>query len=422
MLLITLLISYCKTRKVGEGYWLFLNSTKLLVLQLFNTNILRLPRYIIVAWLAISPAIAHSQIIEVGLFHYHKIPEVFISVNSGDYELWGDGYKIVDMPFDAIISIRMNKERESLEVKGLNRVLGYYHNIHIKSTELRGTLKLKAVKNPPTVNIYDGELLISLGDDKLKMINRVDIDSYVAGTVEKEIGPSANMEYYKIQAVICRTYALSNLNRHKSDGYQVCDEVHCQAYDGKSRKRKEIIIATAATSGMVLTDDNNQLILAAYHSNCGGETRDAAQAWRSSRSYLQPIKDTFCLDMGSAKWEVSITREEWDKYLTSFATDQPISKAMVCFYQNERMSYYNLHGVEVPIKQIRKDWRLRSSFFDIEEASDGTMTISGRGYGHGVGLCQQGALRMTELGHTYREVLDFYFNDVRLVNYSSVRK
>lgn len=420
MLLITLLISSPSAGKVPASYWVFLHCTKLLVLQLFNTKILRLSGYTFAFWLAFTSSIAHSQMVDVGLFHYHKIPEVLISVNSGEYELWGDGYKVIDMPYDAIISIRIN--RETVEVKGLNRNLGYYHSVHLKSIEKPSTLKLRAIKNPPASNLYDGEITVSVDDGKLKIVNRVDIDNYVAGVVEKEIGPSANMEYYKIQAVMARTYALGNLNRHKKDGYQICDEVHCQAYDGKSTKRRDIIIATAATSGIVLVDEHNDLILAVYHSNCGGETRDAAQAWRSSKDYLQPVIDTFCLDARSAKWEVAITRKDWDSYITQFIDDKqdPMLKAMVCFYQNSRMTYYTTHGVEIPIKQIRKDWKLRSSFFDIEEYSDGTLIISGRGYGHGVGLCQQGALRMTELGRNYRDVLGFYFKNVRLVNYSSI--
>lgn len=421
-----MLISSPKNRKSPSGYWVFLHCTKLLVLHLFNTKTRRLSSYTLLTWLALSIPIAHSQvmnnpIVDIGLFHYHKIPEVLISVNSGEYELWGDNAKIVDMPHDAIVSIRVN--RETVEVKGLNRHLGYYYEVHLRSVEKNGTLKLRAIKNPPALNIYDGEIIVSVNEDKLRIVNRIDIDNYVAGVVEKEIGPSANMEYYKIQAVMCRTYALGNLNRHKSDGYQICDEVHCQAYDGKSTKRKEIIIATAATSGIILADNNNGLILAAYHSNCGGETRDAAQAWRSSRDYLQPVKDTFCLDARSAKWEVATTRADWDKYIVKYASnEEKLSPTMICFYQNERMSYYNQSGIEIPIKQIRKDWKLRSSFFDIEELSDGSMIISGRGYGHGVGLCQQGALRMTELGYSYREVLDFYFKDVQLINYSSANK
>ncbi len=420
MLLITLLISSLPARKVPLPYWLFLLCTKLLVLQIFNTKTLRLSGCIFVSWLALNSAIAYSQIVDVGLLHYHKIPEVLVSVNSGEYELWGDGAKIIDLPYDAIISIRIN--RQTIEVKGLNSNLGYYHGVHLKSIKKLGTLKLRAVKNPPVSNLYDGEIMVSVGEDKLTIVNRVDIDNYVAGVVEKEIGPSANMEYYKIQAVMARTYALGNLNRHNSDGYQVCDEVHCQAYDGKSTRRRDIIIATAATAGIVLADKKGELILAAYHSNCGGETRDAAQAWKSSRDYLQPIKDTFCLDARSAKWEHTITREDWDNYVSQFISDDTyeVSKAMVCFYQGKRLTYYKSNGVEIPIKQIRRDWRLRSSFFDIEEYSDGTIIFSGRGYGHGVGLCQQGALKMTELGYGYREVLSFYFKDIRLVSHSDV--
>lgn len=369
---------------------------------------------------ALFPDVSRAQEVEVdiGIFYYHEVPEAHISVNTGNYELWGDNAKIADIPHDATISVKVN--RTTLQVNGLGTILGYYHRVYVKQTDARSSLKVKALTKPSITRVYDHEIIVTLNKQALRLVNRVELNHYVAGTVEKEIGPSANLEYYKIQAIMCRTYALGNLKRHAKQGFQLCDEIHCQAYSGQSTKNRKIIVATGMTNDMIIADANDQLILAAYHSNCGGETIGAERVWTSSRSYLQPVVDTFCHGMNSAHWEKWISRKEWEKYLKKASKTELLSDAPICYYQDKREKDYSANGVSIPIRRIRKDWRFKSAFFSMEEHADGKILISGRGFGHGVGICQEGALRMTQLGYKYKEVINFYLKDVKLLTYSSL--
>ena len=88
----------------------------------------------------------------------------------------------------------------------------------------------------------------------LKVRNEVELENYVAGVVEMEAGSNHTLEYYKVQAIICRTYALSNLRRHETERYNLCDNVHCQVYKGNNRLNQQITEATLQTKNLVLVD------------------------------------------------------------------------------------------------------------------------------------------------------------------------
>ena len=114
--------------------------------------------------------------------------------------------------------------------------------------------------------------------------------------------------------MISRTYALANKRRHETEGYHLCDKVHCQVYHHKT-ENPDIIESAYLTSGYVITDADIQLVTAAFHSNCGGYTQNSEDVWSSSRSYLVGKKDTFCLEMPHAHWEKKISSLDWKKYL-----------------------------------------------------------------------------------------------------------
>ena len=93
---------------------------------------------------------------------------------------------------------------------------------------------------------------------------------------------------------------------------------------------------------------------------------------------------------------------------------------MYCFYQPQRKSYYELFGSKIPLTEMRKDFKLSSTFFNIEQAAD-KIIFTGRGSGHGVGLCQQGAIEMVRKGYNFKKILGYYYKGVRLVNYSQLK-
>ena len=112
--------------------------------------------------------------------------------------------------------------------------------------------------------------------------------------MQAEAGKGHWLEYYKLQSVSCRTYALANKRRHAGEGFEVCDATHCQVFHGRN-KQDSIRLAVALTRDLVVVDSDIRLIHATFHSNCGGETMNAEDVWSKSEPYLISTIDTFCL-------------------------------------------------------------------------------------------------------------------------------
>jgi stage II sporulation protein D len=258
----------------------------------------------------------------------------------------------------------------------------------------------------------------------MQILNLIEQEDYVASVVESEIGNNTSAEFLKAQSILCRTYALSHLERHADNGYNLCDQVHCQAYKGKGRFNNNIKPAIDSTHNQVLVDANNRLIVAAYHSNCGGMTTSADQVWSKPISYLQPVVDTFCLEGSHANWTMTITIQEWKEYLAkkglllqpadSLRLDSVYS--FQCFKRSDVFRYGNQL---LPMKEIRSDWKLKSSWFGLTVTSD-TVSFHGRGFGHGVGLCQEGAMNMARHGYSCYDIINYYYGDVRVLNKGAV--
>jgi stage II sporulation protein D len=261
----------------------------------------------------------------------------------------------------------------------------------------------------------DDDVLISVTGRKLRIINRLDLEKYVAGTLEAEGGPDAHMEYYKAQAVLARTYAVKNFYRHAFEGFNLCDGQHCQAYNGKSRWNEEIYAAVLATENEVLVDQDGQLANTAYHANCGGITSSAAMAWNEDLPYLVPVKDPFCAESGHYRWSKVITVEEWRQYLLKKGIVSPLLPDNL-IAEPARLKYFMFGDRNVLLSSIREDLQLKSAFFTMS-LQGSNILLNGCGYGHGVGLCQEGAMEMADVGFVYIDILMFYFRNLSISQY-----
>jgi stage II sporulation protein D len=251
--------------------------------------------------------------------------------------------------------------------------------------------------------------------------NEVDLDNYVAGVVEAEVGSKQPFEYYKVQATICRTYVLAHLRKHEKDGFNMCDKEHCQVFKGKSLSNIEIINAVQETSNSVLVDENLNLTVAAFHSNCGGQTVSSADVWNKAQSYLQPVRDTFCINARNAHWEKEVNKKIWIKYLRK-KIPQLDSTSLIRNYnfaQPQRIRDFIVRDIKIPLKEIRSDFNLKSTYFSVEDAGE-TLIFKGKGFGHGIGLCQEGAIRMAKTGYSYSDIIHYYFKNVNIVNLNSL--
>jgi stage II sporulation protein D len=141
-------------------------------------------------------------------------------------------------------------------------------------------------------------------------------------------------------------------------------------------------------------------------------TTDAFRVWKAPLPYLQPVSDPFCSNSPNAKWEKVIKRDEWIAYLISrgFQREQ-IQQSGLNFSPSVREKFFMLGDKRSEMTDIRKDLKLRSAWFSVTTEGD-SVFLRGKGYGHGAGMCQEGAMEMAKKGYVYVDILHFYFTDV----------
>ncbi|MFO7574859.1 MAG: SpoIID/LytB domain-containing protein [Bacteroidales bacterium] len=286
-------------------------------------------------------------------------------------------------------------------------------------TAPRFSLAIPGDTAPP--RIYSDALISSNEDGIFLLLNETPIENYLPGVVRTEGGTNRPSEFCKAQAVLARTYAWLNLSRHISDGYHLCDDVHCQASYGVTDEQV-IVDAVRATAGIVVTGSDSVLVQAAYHSNCGGQTASAADTWLADLPHLQSITDPYCVTSRNSSWNMTLPAQEWQAFLTENGyTGPPDSTAAVTFEQKSRKQYFEPgNGTRIAVTDIRNEFGLRSSFFSLSPSAS-SIVIDGRGYGHGVGLCQEGAIVMASQRHTWREIIAFYYRNVLLIDITAAK-
>ncbi|MBU0764368.1 MAG: SpoIID/LytB domain-containing protein [Bacteroidetes bacterium] len=358
-----------------------------------------------------------AQDIDICLYSDYSVKSLVVAPFSGKYELYADGMFLSNIPLTEMVRISLTGD--SLNVKNLEKSWGVYRVLEFKGVPdtANNNLKIKPAEPDLEERIYNEGLVLRVLYGRILIINRVGLEYYIAGVVETEGGPKAGSEYYKSQAIICRTYMLENRNRHEFEGYNLCDGVHCQAYKSCCMHNFDILESTLDTKGLVIVDTSLNLITAAFHSNSGGQTANSEDVWILSKPYLCSIRDDYWQEGRNAYWTRTVEPDQWISYLKGYGirVDEAASDASTfAFEQNTRLKYYTYNGAKIPLKDIRYDWKFKSAFFSI--VPDGNqLIIKGRGYGHGVGLSQEGAMKMSDLGFSYKEIINYYYVNTFIV-------
>lgn len=364
--------------------------------------------------------LASNKVLSIGLFWGNEPTKVTIQSEIGSYSLMGNGRKLMDLEDNAIVQIQ---ERNGLvHVRTITQDLGTYYNVELKRKTWGSSLKIQP-DGDDKLHEYHDNFSFKPHRGKLRIINEVYIEHYVAGVVESEAGIKEPKEYYKVQSVICRTYALNNRRRHEAEGFQLCDKVHCQVYHRRSMNNPDIVKGTQETIGIVIVDSDINLVTAAFHSNCGGYTCNSEDVWSGYLNYLRARRDENCLQENHSYWRTSFTRDKWLNYLSvkhGYPVYEEEARNVALEYcPEERGHFLNPSGFKVPFKRIRYDLGLQSAFFSIDTVQD-SVILEGWGYGHGVGLCQEGAMNMAKSGQLYCDILHYYYKDIHLVNLSVI--
>jgi stage II sporulation protein D len=357
-----------------------------------------------------------DDVLYIKIFSQLKVQSFTFSPEVGIYSVWSNGVEILNT--STIALVKFTYSNDSIEVKTFENTIGKFKHLKISSNDENRSFRIKLISPDKKPRFYQDNLILDTESGFLKCINEIELDNYIAGVVQAESGKRSYQEFYKVQAILARTFALSHIQKHATEGFSLCDHTHCQVYFGKSMEF-EILKAVLETKNSVVVDDNLNLIEAAFHSNSGGETANSEDVWGSKLSYLRSVKDSFSVKMPNAKWERKMAKEDWLSYL-KLKHNYPIqdSSALllaITFKQDSRKQYLEANNIKVPLKNVRTDLQLKSTFFTIIPFGD-SLIFKGRGFGHGVGMCQEGAMRMAKLGYKHKEVINFYYQKTQLID------
>lgn len=289
---------------------------------------------------------------------------------------------------------------------------------------------------------YRGELVISATDSGLLVVNRLPMDSYLRGVVPLEIGnrTAAEMAAVQAQAVAARTYAYKHLNDKRD--FDMYSTVQDQVYGGVDAEKPQADSAIMTTADVVVLYAG-QPISTPYHSTCGGSTAAVTEVWysQSDEPYLRPVSDRipgtdhfYCDPSPRFNWTQSFDgaglRAVMAKYLAAYTnapktgvgriTDlreqgrTPSGRVAALTVQTDSGSY-TLRGND--IRFVLRDPRgaiLNSTHFAFTKETSGgevvsSLSVNGRGYGHGIGMCQWGAIGRARAGQNYRTILETYY-------------
>ena len=369
-------------------------------------------RVAIILLLLLSAFTASADKIKVRLFSNSNIEAINVSFDLGLYDLYANDTLLLEPSLGEGMSVELLPTATGVKISVNGYEYGIYKQACIMATDTACIMCL----NPTGVKqrTYEGDLLVSAYDkSNLRIINSVEFETYLAGVVQSEIYGQQS-DIFRIQAVISRTWALRNMKKHRADGFNFCDYVHCQAYQNRC-VRPDIMLGTMQSSGETIVDADGNLIDTPFHSNSGGQTANSEDVWRTALPYLRSVQDTFSYRMRQSNWTKVISKDKWLNYFSKThklnTQDPEVRNTLLTFSQPQRQARI----LGVPLTRVRTDFGLKSTFFSVStDSKTGDVVLSGHGYGHGVGLSQEGTIRMVSLGIAYDSIIRHYYTGAQI--------
>ncbi len=276
-----------------------------------------------------------------------------------------------------------------------------------------------------------GEYIISVTDDGLQAVNHIPVEQYLYGIIPGEMPYTWSEAALMAQAVASRTYALYIREQNRHLPYDVSASVASQVYGGVDAEKPSTTIAVDATQGQVMTFGGN-LIAAYFHADSGGHTEDARNVWDVDIPYLKGAPDRFSGKVPGSDWQCYLLFTRMGKFLTQAGKSAGMVRGINILEKSPTGRVLKIEIVtdagrlEMSGNHFRMNFGstvIKSTRFQVASKADGVL-LTGKGYGHGVGMSQQGAGRMALAGFTYRQILEFYYpgitiSDVDIVCHSS---
>ena len=346
--------------------------------------------------------------------------------------------------------IEWEQRRDTFVLKNVRIGIGFHWD-RLEDQEFAGTLEIRTVPNP----------VLRGGKPWQTAVNTIDLEEYLCSVISSEMSANSPMELLKAHAVISRSWAMRQIANSKSsnrtlhEGYDLCADDHCQRYEGLRRMNDRAVEAVRATAGQVLTSTRDEggctkeeICDCRYHKCCGGRTEVWRTCWEDiDVPYIRSVECDRCKQPSEKvlrmvlndydqettdfhDWEVRYDEDELDAIVREKSgTDfghitalEPLHRGASGRIDSLKITgtkHTEVIGKELKIRQWLSRSCLYSSWFEVsrEQSAAGNppqWVLRGHGWGHGAGLCQIGAAVMASEGHSYEDILHFYYADSRL--------
>ncbi len=289
-------------------------------------------------------------------------------------------------------------------------------------------------------NSYRGVINIISDGTELRIINLLSVEQYLKGVIPREMPSGKGNEYYealKAFAICARTYTVSKINENKKL-FDVFADTRDQVYGGSKIEKEIINNVVDETRGLILTYDDKPAVTF-YHSTCGGYTEDAKNVFPNMElPYLKVVKDgdePYCAISPKFTWTEVLSEKSFIQRLVSSGYLDGSDYSVKDININSTFKSGRINELEINLSDNNNKARsiklygnkiryvirtgdnksiLESNNFNIKKDSQDNIVINGKGYGHGVGLCQWGALAQSRNGKSYEEILSFYYPGTKI--------
>jgi len=352
---------------------------------------------------SVSFSAAQQPDIRVRLLSLYRLTQV--TIHPIDRTTWSAGGAAREL--SGVLTIRARGESVEVAERTAAKVM------------IDGDVRM-VVERGPTEHMR-GTLEISAQDGILRIIASMPVEDYVADVLQGETAGNMPAEALKAMAVAIRSYTTRFRERHKEEGFDFCDTTHCQYL--RLEPQPAVLAAVKQTAGELLWDRGTPLA-AYYHKDCGGRTEDAAAVWQDQASpALVSHEDSYCVRVGEA-WRSEISRSDLDRVIGAVGMKVPPGWNRIVVAERTpsgraRILRFGVgdagSGAAVSASTLRfavgrtLGWgTLKSDWYDVSMQGD-HLIFTGRGVGHGVGMCQTGAAEMARQGKNYHEILAFFY-------------
>jgi stage II sporulation protein D len=310
------------------------------------------------------------------------------------------------------------------EIKVKNNIIDF-NNVQYDSLGL-----YISTNNKATISIngrrYRGDIEIRI-DKKTNLINVINIislENYLKGVISREISPKWDISAVKAQVIVARTYAVYKMQDPVDENFHVNSGIFSQVYGGRYAEDKIANKAVVETSDIVMMY-KGEIVPAFYHSACGGSTEDADNLWKIKHPSLKGVKCSYCKESPHMNWNYSIKLKELSNKLKKISggiksavkeiqvldrSESNRAKWMKVIYKNNEVIKMSGNTFRINAGPDK----IRSSNFNVK-IKGSSAVFTGKGWGHGVGLCQWGAKALAEKGMNEFDILRYYYGDVEVV-------